>query len=60
MKFSFTVIVNGNYSDEETENGVVNFPFEGNEVNKGYPLQRDDVQTTPSKNDHNQFIGELN
>lgn len=55
---TFSVPVSGNFTDEEAENRV-EFPLEESGLSKGYPLQRDDVQTTPSRDDHKQYVGKF-
>lgn len=52
------MIVNGNFTDEEIDNRIV-FPPEEHGLSKEYPLQRDEVQTTPSRDDRKQHIGKL-
>lgn len=54
--FFLAVIVNGNFTDEEVDNRIV-FPPEEHGLSKEYPLQRDEVQTTPSRDDRKQHIG---
>lgn len=53
-----TVIVDGNFTDEEVDNRIV-FPPEEHGLSKEYPLQRDEVQTTPSRDDRKQHIGTI-
>lgn len=48
--FIFSAIVTGNFTDEDEENGIPNTPEHS--LSKEFSLQRDDVQTTPSRNDH--------
>ncbi|KAL0280485.1 UNVERIFIED_CONTAM: hypothetical protein PYX00_001759 [Menopon gallinae] len=51
-----SVIVNGNFTDEEMENRVI-LPMEDHGgFSKEYPLQRDEVQTTPSRDDRRQNV----
>lgn len=54
----FSVITDGNFTDEEPDNRV-EFPSEENGLSKGYPLQRDDIQTVSSRDDQKQYVGEF-
>ncbi|KAK6628865.1 hypothetical protein RUM43_002682 [Polyplax serrata] len=50
-----SVITDGNFTDEEPDNRV-EFPSEENGLSKGYPLQRDDIQTVSSRDDQKQYV----
>jgi discoidin domain receptor family protein 2 len=45
--FIVSVVVSGNFTEEEIEGGIL----KTDDLGKEYPLQRDEVQTTPSRDD---------